>query len=169
MLMMPALRTRLPFTSLVQCRGHQALLEIVDLDAGIAQSGDFDNGACAKMQPRTCWQCQQIDAGSGDVLAEIGGLNDKTLRSQFVEQLRVHQMYLAQIGLRWVLADARAVLDRLAHMGVAGDAETLQQANAEIRRLAEVMAGTRANGNDAAHMRRTSFRRTRAGRSYRRA
>ena len=76
---------------------------------------------------------------SGDVLAEVGGLHHKSLGAQFVEQFGVHQMHLAQIGLRRIFADAGAMLDRLAHMGVAGDAEALQQANAEARRLAEVV------------------------------
>ena len=103
------------------------------------------------MQPRARWQRQQIDAFGGDVLAEVGGLHDKTLAAQFVEQLGVDQMHLAQIGLGRIPADAGAVLDRLAHMGVAGDAESREQANAQGRRLAEVMAAAGADGDDAAH------------------
>src|SRR6202022_510069 len=63
----------------------------------------------------------------------------------------MNQMHLAQIGLRRVLADAGAVLDRLAHMGVACDTQSLEQANAEARCLAEVMAGAKADRCDAAH------------------
>ena len=109
------------------------------------------NGACAKMQPRAGRQGQQIDAGCGDVLAKLAGLNRKTFGAQFVEQFGMNQMHLTQIGLRRVPADARAVLDRLAHMGVAGDTQSLEQANAEARRLAEVMAGAKADRCDAAH------------------
>jgi hypothetical protein len=47
----------------VQRGGHQALLELVDLDAGIAQAGDFDDGGCAEMQAGTGEQRQQIDTG----------------------------------------------------------------------------------------------------------
>src|SRR6266404_4424375 len=135
----------------VQRCGHQVYLEIVDLDAGIAQAGDFDNGACAKMQPRAGWQGQQIDAGCGDVLAKLAGLNGKAFGAQLVEQFSVNQMHLTQIGLRRVLADARAVLHRLAHMAVAGDTQSPKQANAEARRLAEVMTGAKADRCDAAH------------------
>jgi hypothetical protein len=60
-------------------------------------------------------------------------------------------MHLAQIGLRRVFADARAVLDRFSHMGVAGDTQSGQQANAEAGCLAEVMTGARTDGEDAAH------------------
>jgi hypothetical protein len=49
-------------------------------------------------------------------------------------------------------------------MGVAGDAEAAEQANAQRGRLAEVMADARTDGDDAAHADfvRISFRRTRA-------
>ena len=60
-------------------------------------------------------------------------------------------MHLTQIGLRGVLAYARAVLNRLAHMGVAGDPQSAQKANAKARRLAEVMTGAKAYGDDVAH------------------
>src|SRR3982074_176993 len=61
------------------------------------------------------------------------------------------QMDLAQIGLRGVLADARAMLDRLAHMRIAGNTETSKQAYAEAGRFAEVMTGARTDANDVAH------------------
>ena len=54
---------------LVQSRGHQALLEIVDLDAGIAQAGDFDNSAQANMQPCARRQGQQVDADKNGTLS----------------------------------------------------------------------------------------------------
>ena len=46
-----------------------------------------------------------------------------------------------------------AVLDLLAHMAVALDAEAREQADAERRRLAEVMAAAEADGDDAGHAR----------------
>jgi hypothetical protein len=63
----------------------------------------------------------------------------------------MNKMHLTQIGLRRIPADAGAMLDRLAHMGVAGDTQSLEQANAWTWRLAEVMAGTKADGDNAAH------------------
>jgi hypothetical protein len=124
---------------------------MVELDAGIAQAGDFDNSTGAKIQSRAGRQRQQVDAFGGDVLTEVGRLYRKAPGAQFIEQFDMQQMHLAQIGLRRILADARAMLDRLAEMGVAGDTQSGQQANARTRRLAEVMAGAKADRNDAAH------------------
>src|ERR1700676_1888483 len=140
---------------LVERRGHQTFLEIVELDTGIAQPGDFDNGACAEIRPRTGRQRQQIDAGRGDVLAELAGRNREALGAQLVEQFGMNQMYLAQIGQRRVLAHARAMLDGLAHVGIAGDTQSPEQTNAKARRLAEVVAGVTTDRNDAAHDRRS--------------
>src|ERR1035438_1205380 len=100
------------------------------------------------MQPRAGRQGQEIDARRGDVLPEIASLDHEALCPQFVEEFGVDQMHLAQIGLCRIFADARTMLDRLAHMRVAGDAEALQEAYAETRRLAEMVAGANTDGND---------------------
>src|SRR4051812_11195096 len=62
----------------VQRRRHQAFLKTVDLDAGVAEPGDFDDRTLAEMEPRAGWQGEEIDAFRGDVLAEIGGPHRKT-------------------------------------------------------------------------------------------
>src|SRR3978361_58384 len=63
----------------------------------------------------------------------------------------MHQMHLTHIGMRRIPGDTRAMLDGSAHMRVAGDAQPRQQANAEARRLAEVMAGAKTDCDDVAH------------------
>ena len=70
MAMMPALRTRLPAPSPPQRRRHEAGLEMVHLEAGIAQACNLDRGRVAEMQDRAARQRQQIDAARRDVLAE---------------------------------------------------------------------------------------------------
>src|SRR3954452_7500300 len=132
-----------------RCR-HQSLLEAVDLDARIAQAGDFNDSAVAEMQPSPARQLQQVDTRGGDVLAEIAGPYGEARRMHFVEQLGVHQMHLAQIRLRRIPADVRTMLDGLAHMGVAIDAQSLDEPDAEARDLAEVMASAQADGGHAA-------------------
>src|SRR5258708_38945918 len=97
------------------------------------------------MQPRAGRQRQEFEARSADVLAEIAGLHVEALGAQFVEQLGMDQMHLAQIRLRRILAYPRAMLDRLAHMGVAGDTETGQQPDAQARRLPELITAPPAN------------------------
>src|SRR5437868_8331188 len=104
------------------------------------------------MQPRAGRQRQQINPRRGDVLAEFAWLYRKTRGAELAEQFGMNQMHLTQIGLHRMLADARAVLDALAHMGIAGDTQPRQQANAQARRLAEVMAGAKADRDNAAHV-----------------
>ena len=149
--MTPALRIRLPSASRSSVAAIRPFWKVSIWMQGLRKSGDLDHGACPQMQPRARRQRQQIDAVSGDVLAEVGGTHDKTLHPQFLEQFGVDQVHLAQVGLGRIAADAGTVLDRLAHMGVAGDAQSREQANAQGRRLAEVMAAAGADGDDAAH------------------
>src|SRR6185437_6116972 len=59
-------------------------------------------------------------------------------------------MHLAQIRLGRVAADARAMLDRLAHMRVALDAEPRDKADAALGRLAEIVPWATAHGGDDA-------------------
>ena len=59
-------------------------------------------------------------------------------------------MHLAQVGLGRVARHARAVLDRLAHVRVALDAEPGQKADAVLVRLAEAVSWIAAHGGDDA-------------------
>jgi hypothetical protein len=63
----------------------------------------------------------------------------------------MHQMHLPQIRRIGILPGEVEMLDPLAHMGVAFDAQAGQQADAEARRLAEVMAATEADGDYSGH------------------
>ena len=63
------------------------------------------------------------------------GRTVKTLGRAFVEQLGMRSDAPgANSGCR-ILADPRAMLDGCAHMGVAGDAQAREQANAKAGRL----------------------------------
>src|SRR5690606_24964375 len=55
--------------------------------------------------------------------SEIGGFDRETHPGEFVEEFSVDEMDLAQIGLCGVGFDSRSMLDCLAIMGVAANAE----------------------------------------------
>ena len=48
---------------------HEAGLEPVDLGTWIAQAGDLDDGAVAKMEPGAGREAEEVEAARGDVLA----------------------------------------------------------------------------------------------------
>ena len=82
----------------------------------------------------------EVDAGRGDVLAEVSRSDLEPGRPQLVEELGVDQVDLAQVGRVGVLADAGAVLHGGALVGVALDAAPGEQPDAQPRRLAEPVA-----------------------------
>ena len=103
----------------VEHRGHQPGLEFVELNAGIAQPGDFDDSIAPEMQPRAGWQREQIDAARRDVLAEVTRHHRVAACAQFLEQLSVDEMHLAQVRLGRIARHARTMFHRRATMGVA--------------------------------------------------
>ena len=60
------------FISWEHC-GHQPWLEVVQLEAGVTQTGHFDDCRLAQAQARPGWQSEQIDAARGDILAHLSG------------------------------------------------------------------------------------------------
>ncbi len=77
-------------------------------------------------------------------------MNGKTLLSQLVEKLDVHQVYLSEIGPGRIFTYMRPMLIRFAEMRVALDTETGEQANAIARRLAEIMPTNATYSDDRA-------------------
>ena len=72
-----------------------------------------------------------------DVFAHLPGRHDETGGAQFVMQLGVDQVHLAQVRLGRIARHPRSMLDRAAQMRVVLDAETGQQPDAADVRLAE--------------------------------
>lgn len=125
---------------------EQALLEAVDLQAGVAQPGHLDDGLIAEPQPCPDGQAQQVDAARGDVLPELTRGDREASRGQLVVEFAVDQMDLAQVGLRRVLGHPRPVLHRHPEMGVAFHAEPRQQTDPVADGLAEVVSLVTADG-----------------------
>ena len=83
--------------------------------------------------------------------ADLAGLDAVALGRHLVEELRLQEMHLAQIGLVRVLGDAAAVLHLLAHMGVARDTLAHHQPDLEGRLLREMVTAIKGDGDHLAH------------------
>ena len=104
--MTPALRINRSLPVTAQHRRHQPGLKAVQLGAGVAQARHFNHSRCADVQTCSGWQGQQVNAGGGDVLAEIAGPHREIGGHQFLEQLGVQQVHLPQIRLARIAGDA---------------------------------------------------------------
>jgi hypothetical protein len=109
---------------------QQAVLEVVDLQAGIAQAGDLHDRLVAEVQKSPGRQGEQVDAPGGDVLAEFARPDGEALVADFGEELLVNEVHLTQVRLGGVLRDPEAVLDGHAGVYVSLDSEAGQQGDA---------------------------------------
>ena len=58
------------------------------------------------------------------------------------------EVHLAQVWLRWIAGDARAVLDRCTAVSIAFDTQALQQCNLRNGMLGECVRSVQVNCND---------------------
>src|SRR5918997_4276520 len=116
---------------------HEAVLEAVELPAGVAQARHPDERLLAEAERGPGRQAEQVDAAGGYVLAHLPGPDVEARRPQLVVELRVYQVDLPEVRSRRVPSHPGAVLHRLAHVGVALDAEPRQEPDAVFGRLAE--------------------------------
>lgn len=126
---------------------HQAWLKEVKLLAGVSQAGNLDHDL-ADREPGARRQRQQIEAAGGDVLADIAGRNSEALAGQFVEQLGVDQMDLAQVRLRRIASYARTMPDGHARMTVALHAKPGQQGDRGLSPLGKAVMTATADRNN---------------------
>ncbi len=103
--MIPALRIRPPGCVPIQRRRHQSWHETIELDARIAQPGHPHPGGVADAKHRIRRQPEQVNAARQDVLADLAGPDSEAFGFEFLQQLPVQQMHLAQIRLRRIARD----------------------------------------------------------------
>ena len=139
----------LAIAGFVQHGSHQAVLEFIDLRTWIAQAREPDNGLVTQMQFRAFWQPQQINAVGRDVLTQGAWHHVKTLRTQVVKQLIVHQMNLAQIRCKWIFRHTRTVFDSDAAVRIALDTVALNQLDDVGHILGKVMTTAAVDCNDS--------------------
>ncbi|GAA2464258.1 hypothetical protein GCM10010405_55770 [Streptomyces macrosporus] len=127
---------------------RQARPEVLDPEAGVAQSGELHDRLAAEAQQRARGRAEQVDAAGGDVLAELPRPHVEPRPADLVEQLLVDQVHLAQVRLGGVLGDARAVLDRHPRVDVPLHPEPGEQRDAVPVRLGERVRAVAADRRD---------------------
>jgi hypothetical protein len=125
----PCLANKTAIRRTLQHGGHEAPLESIELGAGVAKPRQADDDGGADVQFGVDGKSQEIDTLGGDVLAHVTRVHRKTLLTQLDKELAVNEVNLPQIGLRGVLSNTRAVLDRGAAVGVTTHAETGDELN----------------------------------------
>lgn len=116
---------------------QQPILEVVDLQAGIAEAGDFQDRGGADAQQCADRQSEQVDTARGDVLAEFAGRHLEPFFTDLGEELFMNEVDLAQIRLGGILRDTRTVLDRHTGVHVSLHTEPGEQSDAVPVRLGE--------------------------------
>jgi hypothetical protein len=111
------------------CRS-KACLKLVELLTGIAQAGDSDYGGLTNLEFGAGRQSEEIDTACSDVLADIAWMNHKSLSAELFKELFVNEVYLSEVGLRWILRYTRAVFDSYSAMSISFDAEPCEQLDA---------------------------------------
>jgi hypothetical protein len=124
----PGLANQIAIGIVIQNRSHQAGLEAVKLQAGIAQSGDLEDGL-TDLQFCSDRQREQIQTTGGDVLAHLARSDLKASSVKLIVQFAVNQMHLSQVRLGRIGGNPRAMLDRHARVRVTFNAQTGKQAN----------------------------------------
>ncbi len=87
--------------------------------AGVAQSGDLDQGVLPELQERVARELEQFDAGGEGVLAHLPGGDVEAELAQLGMQLDMDEVSLAQVRLRRVRGHSTAVLHCRSDMGIA--------------------------------------------------
>ena len=125
----PGLAYQAPIWQPIQDCGKQPSSKTLDLRARIAQASHLNKRVAPEKKPRSCGKLEEVHTASCDVLSHMPGRDRKTSGLELREQLFVQQVDLPQVGLTWILRDARAVLHSLAAVGIAANAVTLDQFN----------------------------------------
>ena len=76
---------------------QQTLLEAVDLMAGVAKAGYFDDRLVAEIELRAGREAEQVDAFGGDILTKIARFDVEALLADLVEQFFVHEVHLTEV------------------------------------------------------------------------
>lgn len=126
---------------------HEAGAEAIHLDAGCTESGDFDDCLRPNMEAGGGGEGEQIDAGGGDVFAEVAGIEAKARAAEGFEEFCVEEVHLREVGLGRIAARPVAVAYGCAAVGVPLNAKAGEEVNSRLRLLAEGMAWAEADGD----------------------
>ncbi len=126
----------------------QGFAVLVNLRAGSAEAGDFDDGFSTEMKSSTAWQCNEIVATREDVFADLAGLQMEAEGGEFVQHLGREEVNLCEIRLSWVLSLEVEMLCGRAAVRVAFDAFSGDESQRRLRLLREAVGGAAGCGED---------------------
>ena len=137
-------------------RAPEVLLEAgaegVDLRAGGAEAGDFEDGGGggvgADEEVGAEWEAEEVEAAGEEVFAQFAGGEGEAFGGQLVEHLGGEEVDLAEVGSGGVLALEVEVLDGAAAVGVAFDAFVGDEGDAGLRLLGEAVGGAAGGGDE---------------------
>ena len=144
----PSLADQAPVGIAVGDSLQQPWLEDFDLRARVTESGHLEHDGRAEVQPCAARQPEQVQALRRDVLTELTRTDIEALGAQLLEQLGVHQVHLAEVGLRRIGGYTGAVLHGHPSMGVSDDADPTLQCHEVLADLAEAVIPVAVNGDD---------------------
>jgi hypothetical protein len=119
----------------------QAGAEGVDLGAGGAEAGDFEDGFGADVEVGVEWEGEEVDALSEEVFAEVAGVEGKAFFGQLGEEFGAEEVDLGEVRLGGVLALEVEVLGGGAAVGVVLDALSGDKREVGLRLLGEAVVG----------------------------
>ena len=99
----------------------------IDLGAGIAESGEHDDGVGAEAQGGAHRQLAELETPGRDVLAEPAAGNVEPIGLQALMHLTGHEVHLAQVRTGGVLLLTAQVLGGRPGMGIALDTDAGQE------------------------------------------
>jgi hypothetical protein len=141
----PALTFDGPIIRSSQDLAEQSWFESIDLLARISKTGNADHGVVTEVEQGAFGKGEQVDAPCCDVLAQLPRLNLVAGYCHFVEQLRMDQMHLSQVGLRGIARNPREVLNGCPSMGIALDSPSRNQDDLLDGLFAELVVGAAAH------------------------
>jgi hypothetical protein len=130
---------------------EQSRLKAIQLRTGIPEPRDLDDDLGTEAEPGTDRQSEQIDPAGGHILAEVTRAHGEPCRAQFIVQFGVDEVHLAEVGLSRVPRHARTMSDSSPLVGVALHAQTSDEVDSRLRRLAEGVSGAPGHRDDNRH------------------
>ena len=118
--------------------------------AGGPAAGPHSPGPGAEPETRPGRKREEVDAPRGHVLPHLSGCDIEPGRAELAVELGMDEVHLPEVRLRGVAAHAGPVLDRLARVCVAFDAEACDQRDHISERLGHRVRVAPGDGHDDA-------------------
>jgi len=129
---------------------QQPAVKEFDLVARVPQPRHFENSRLPDPQEAASGQIQQVYAACADVLAQITGSDLEPLVGEFIEEFRMDQVNLSEVGLRWIGGHTRPMLDRHSEVRIPFDAEPGNDGDGRDQWLGKAMRRILRHGDDTA-------------------